>query len=125
MRFPSLLLRAAFIAALIVIFTLAMIPLPAALTMFSFQDKVEHCGAFAVLMLMGWAAWPLFRLRIAAGLLFYGALIEVCQAAFTTNRVGDPWDWLADSIGVALGLAALRWLEGVRSQGEEASAKSS
>lgn len=100
MRIPPPVFQVAFATATLVVFTLAMIPLPDELTVFSFQDKVEHGLSFLVLMLMGHAAWPLHARRIAGGLVAYGLLIEICQHTLTTNRVGDPWDWLADSLGV-------------------------
>jgi len=103
LRLPPLLLRGLFASALVAIFILAMIPLPEAFSMFSFQDKLEHCASFIVLMLMGWAGAPRHARSIAIGLVLYGLLIEVCQDQFTLNRVGDPWDLLADSIGVLIG----------------------
>ena len=109
LRFPPPVVRTAFALALVVIFWLAMIPLPEALTVFSFQDKVEHTGAFVLLTLMGVTGFPLRRTAVAAGLVAYGLLIEVCQHRFTTNRVGDPWDWLADSVGVFIGLRLAGW----------------
>ena len=33
------------------------------------------------------------------GLMVYGAAMEVAQS-FTAHRVGDPWDWLADAVGL-------------------------
>lgn len=104
LRLPPLLLRGLFVTALVTIFILAMIPLPEAFSVFSFQDKLEHCASFVVLMLMGWAGGPRHARPIAIGLVLYGLLIEVCQDQFTLNRVGDPWDLLADTVGVLIGL---------------------
>ena len=109
-RIPPFVVRSTFIVALVVIFALAMIPLPMVPMVVAFQDKVEHCGAFAVLMLMGWAGWPSRASRVAGGLVLYGLLIEVAQDQLTTNRVGDPLDWLADSLGIAIGLGLIRLL---------------
>lgn len=108
-RLPTLFVRCTFAVALAVIFWLAMIPLPEALTVFSFQDKVEHTLAFVLLALMGLSGFPQRRLTVAGGLVTYGLLIEVCQHTLTTNRVGDPWDWLADSVGVVIGLRLAGW----------------
>ena len=110
LRLPPLLLRSAFVVAVVVIFVLAMIPLTGMPVVFSFQDKVEHCVAFLVLMIMGWAAWPGRTVRIAGGLVAYGLLIEVAQSTLTATRVGDPWDWLADSVGVGIGWMLAKWL---------------
>jgi hypothetical protein len=65
----------------------------------SSQDKFEHAIAFLVLMLLGAGGWPGRGGRIAVGLSAYGLLIEICQHTLTTNRFGDPWDWVADRLG--------------------------
>lgn len=107
-RLSSFFLRSAFIVALVLIFVLAMIPQPVVPMVVDFQDKVEHCAAFAVLMLMGRAGWPTRAIRLGIGLIGYGVLIEVAQHTLTTNRIGDPLDVLADSVGVAIGLLLVR-----------------
>lgn len=107
LRASSRLIRSAFILALVVIFILAMIPLPEAITVFSFQDKVEHTGAFLVLMLLGGKGWPARLAGLFCGLVAYGLGIELCQHFFTANRVGDPWDLLADAFGAAAGYGLL------------------
>lgn len=109
-RLSPFVLRSAFVVALVVIFVLAMIPQPVVPTVVDFQDKFEHCTAFAVLMLMGWAGWPTRTIRLGIGLIGYGVLIEVAQHTLTTNRVGDPQDVLADSVGVVVGLLLVRQL---------------
>lgn len=101
------LVRSVFVIALITIFILAMIPLPEAITVFSFQDKVEHTGAFLVLMLLGGKGWPTGLAALFLGLVAYGLGIELCQHFFTANRVGDPWDLLADALGAAAGYGLL------------------
>ena len=98
----TIVLRAVFVAGLLVVFVLALLPVPLVVQVFSWQDKVEHMAAFAALMLLGGLAWPTSHWRVVAALLAYGAAIEAAQA-LTTWRVGDPWDWLADGLGVALG----------------------
>lgn len=105
---PATLSRVSFVVALVVIFTMAMIPLPEALNVFSFQDKLEHCAAFLILMLLGWSGWPNRLWSIAIGLLLYGVLIELAQHFFTLNRIGDPWDVVADSSGLIIGGGLIR-----------------
>lgn len=105
---PRAILRTGFGAALVVIFVLALIPLPDALNAFSFQDKLEHNAAFLILMLLGWSGWPAKPRQIAIGLFLYGILIELAQHYLTTNRVGDPWDVVADSTGLLLGWLVVR-----------------
>lgn len=71
-------------------------------------DKIEHSVGF-----MGMGLWfgALFRRQLLYVLLFlsiFGAVTEILQATLTTHRSGDPMDWLADTIGAALGLALVR-----------------
>lgn len=113
-----ILLRAAYFLALAAVFWLAVQPAPDIVVLFSWQDKVEHALLFLVLGVLGLAAWSTRPAAIVAGLLLYGAAMEVAQS-FTAFRIGDPWDWLADAIGTLAALAALRllprhWLTGAR-----------
>lgn len=102
----TLLLRALFLVALVSVFVLALWPLATVFQLVSWQDKVEHATAFAALMVLGGLAWPTARWRVGAGLLVYGAMIEAAQS-LTSWRVGDPQDWVADGLGVALGALIL------------------
>ncbi|NMG65303.1 hypothetical protein GPA19_10125 [Azoarcus indigens] len=106
-RFATV-LRLAFAAALVAVFVLALLPTPDLVQFVSWQDKIEHAGVFATLSLLGLAAWPQHAGRLALALLAYGAAIEIAQS-FTGYRMGDPWDWLADAVGVAVLLPALMW----------------
>lgn len=107
-RLPRPLLRGLFIAAVLVVFALTMMPLPEMTQVVSSQDKFEHAIAFFVLMLLGAGGWPERSGRVAVGLSAYGLMIEICQHTLTTNRFGDPWDWVADSAGVVLGWLLVR-----------------
>ena len=66
------------------------------------SDKIVHLAAFAAL------AFPLARTnRVSLLLVFIGAsafggLIELIQPTF--NRSADMGDWVADTIGVAIGI---------------------
>lgn len=107
-------LRGCFVLALIIIFILAMIPMAVVPEVVSFQDKLHHTAAFAVLMLLGRGGWPARTTALVVGLIGYGVLIEVCQHLLTANRVGEFRDVVADSLGVAIGWllgrsSALRW----------------
>ena len=84
LRLPQPLFRAAFVVAVILVFILTMMPLPAQISVVSNQDKFEHAIAFCVLMLTGWSGWPARAPRIAAGLVAYGRWR--CQA----NRRASP-----------------------------------
>ena len=93
------LLRFVFVVSLLAVFWLALLPAPDVVKLVSWQDKIEHAVLFAGLALLALAAWPQQPLAIALGLLVYGAAMEVAQS-FTTHRFGDPWDWLADAVGL-------------------------
>jgi VanZ family protein len=41
---------------------------------------------------------------VCLGLSLYGGLMEVLQSTLTTTRRGDALDWLADTLGIVLGL---------------------
>ncbi|MFT4257417.1 MAG: VanZ family protein [Pseudoxanthomonas sp.] len=71
------------------------------------SDKLEHMLAF---FLLSASAVQLYATRhvlifVAIGLLLLGIGIEWAQGAFTADRAADPFDFLADAIGVALGMA--------------------
>lgn len=93
------LLRVLFGVALIGAFWLALMPVAPMAKLFSWQDKIEHALLFAGLALLAIAAWPGRALTIASGLLVYGAAMEFAQAT-TAYRQGDPFDWLADAVGL-------------------------
>jgi VanZ family protein len=71
-------------------------------------DKVAHLVAFLILSVTGSLAFERHK-SVILGLAFYGALIEVLQANYTLTRSGDPYDWLADlvGIGICFGVIAL------------------
>lgn len=103
---PCHVLRPAFIAALIVVFALALTPVPDGLMLFSWQDKLEHLLVFLGLYLLGISAWPGRPGTIGVSLVLYGAAMEIAQSA-TVHRYGDKWDWTADCIGIAAGMLAI------------------
>lgn len=90
-------------------------------------DKLAHLAAFATLAASLDFAWarttrrqPTHRrhLCIFAITCLFGALDEWHQS-FVPGRVASAWDWAADSIGAALGLAAA-CLPGLRGRSLEA-----
>lgn len=73
-------------------------------------DKIGHMFAYGVLST--WAVM-IFRsrrqwLRSAVALLALGIAIEFAQGALTAYRTADPYDALADAVGITLGLC-LAW----------------
>jgi VanZ family protein len=73
---------------------------------FDFYDKAQHGLMFTVLTVAGLMAYPQRVKTVVWGLVFYGGLMEVLQSTLTTTRHGDWFDWLADSVGIAVGLGA-------------------
>jgi len=72
-------------------------------------DKVVHLALFAALAMTGrWAG--IGRRVLAAGLIGYAAVSEVLQALTPLNRSGSVADWVADAVGILLGLALGEWL---------------
>lgn len=74
-------------------------------------DKVEHALAFLVLAAAAVQlfATPRALLRAGAWLLLLGVGIEFAQGALTPDRSADPFDVVADTIGILLGLATV-WM---------------
>jgi VanZ family protein len=79
------------------------------------SDKTDHVLGFAALSATGLLALaPRWRsaAMVSAGMLAYGALIELLQTQ-VPGRSGEVADAVADAAGIALGLvvvAGFRWL---------------
>lgn len=73
---------------------------------FDFYDKAQHVLMFAALTMAGVLAYPQRVKTTVWGLVFYGGLMEVLQSLLTTTRHGNWFDWLADGVGIAVGLGA-------------------
>ena len=70
------------------------------------SDKLEHALAFFVLAASAVQLYARPRLRVVGiGLLLLGVAIEVAQGALTVDRSADPFDVMADAVGIALGMA--------------------
>ncbi|SNR84840.1 VanZ family protein [Blastococcus mobilis] len=68
-------------------------------------DKLVHAGLFALLALTGrWAG--IGRSSLGVLLVFYAALSEVFQGMAPLDRSASVADWIADVVGVLLGLLA-------------------
>jgi VanZ family protein len=71
-------------------------------------DKLVHGALFLGLALTGlWAG--IGRSVLGAGLIGYAAVSEVIQGLAPLNRSASVADWLADVVGVLLGLAVWVW----------------
>jgi VanZ family protein len=104
--------QAAFWAAAIAVFILAVVPAPRAPRLFEW-DKAEHFLAFYVLALFAAAAFPRRPLIVLALCLsVFGGVIELVQALPLVGRDSDVWDWVTDTVaaGAALiPLVVLKW----------------
>lgn len=74
------------------------------------SDKVEH---FLTYVLLAFGAVQLFATRRALwlaglGLVALGVGIEFAQGAFTIDRSADPFDALANTLGVLAGMSFVR-----------------
>ncbi|PPV08872.1 hypothetical protein XBLMG947_0480 [Xanthomonas bromi] len=98
------------IAAIVVVIAVCLGPPPEIPELPDNSDKGEHFLTFALLC---WGAVQLFARRraqlvAAIGLVGLGIGIEIAQGALTTNRSADPYDALADTLGILAGLC-LAW----------------
>ncbi len=92
-------------AAVLAVIVVCLIP-PPPLALPQNSDKVEHFLAYFVL---AGSAVQLFATRralwaVAIGLVLMGVGIEWLQGALTETRMADPFDALANSIGVVAGM---------------------
>ncbi len=75
-----------------------------------YWDKVQHIAVFTLLTTAACLAFPQKTAWITAGLLSYGALIEVLQSLLTITRMASVGDWLADATGVVVLVVTHRML---------------
>ncbi|MCV3205774.1 hypothetical protein OHD62_05515 [Mesorhizobium sp. YC-39] len=74
------------------------------------HDKLDHAVAFAVLVTIGYFAWPKHRGKLTFLLILTGAAIEVVQGLQMIGRDRDAWDWAADCVGMGVGLQIGSWI---------------
>jgi VanZ family protein len=79
----------------------------------TFNDKIEHAGAYALLMLWFGGLYPRARHPwIAVALLALGIALDLLQG-LTETRSLEALDILADAVGLAIGLSlSMTVLEG-------------
>jgi VanZ family protein len=86
------------------------------------SDKLEHTIGYVALTLWFAGVYPRSRyLHIAIGMFMFGLIIEYLQGAMQLGRSRDYHDVIANSIGIAIGLAAgwlglERWAEWIESK---------
>ncbi len=76
----------------------------------AYWDKLQHMLVFMMLLLLGANAY-LHKYYLAIGLMLYGAIIEVLQSMFTLTRHASIDDWLADVVGICMGLLIFALLQ--------------
>jgi len=105
------LLRLAFWCAAVFAFVMAVLPHPPVVPGDP-SDKVQHMIAFAVLTVLGSAAYPGLRpVMLALCLCVFGAVIEVVQLIPALGRDSDVRDWIADTLAVVVMLVVVQlWL---------------
>ena len=77
------------------------------------QDKFGHMGVFSLLSVLLYWGWvhqhgiAFFQKHIVWKVIaicaVYGILLEVMQGTLTADRMFDPYDALANTIGAAIG----------------------
>ena len=98
-----------FLVALIVVYIVAILPQDIAPSVPELSDKTHHLLAFMVLGLLLQLA---YKINVWHGLLIlvgFGVFIEASQY-FTSSRVAECKDVLADFIGSFLGLKLYKYL---------------
>lgn len=73
-------------------------------------DKLIHASGYALLAVLAVGLFAPGRARwlALAWLLVLGGLIEIAQGLWAVNRAADPWDLLANSLGIALAAIVFR-----------------
>lgn len=97
--------RIAFWVAVIVSYIAAIVPTPASPDPTGW-DKANHMLAFLTMAVLAGPAYPRVRIAVlAAGLVAFGALIEITQMIPSLGRDAELADWIVDSAAVCAGLA--------------------
>lgn len=89
--------------SLVLITVMALVPVADVPEMFNLWDKIQHALAFSTLALTGSIAFSKHIKPLYCGLVLYGISIEIMQTVFTTTRVGEFSDVVADILGLLIG----------------------
>jgi len=93
-------------SAVLAVVVVCLVPPPPLPPLPENSDKLEH---FAAYFLLAAGAVQLFRrgrvlLAVGVALVAMGVCIEFAQGALTETRSADPFDALANTVGVSVGL---------------------
>ena len=86
---------------------LSLVPGDQVPSVLNFWDKAQHALGFAALAFLGLLAYPGRLPNLMVGLALFGVSIECAQWA-TGWRQGDWQDWVADCVGMMVGVMAWR-----------------
>jgi hypothetical protein len=107
-----------FAAALLFTLVMAWMPHPPSVP-YHEEDKAWHVIAFVTLSLLAWLAFPAAPLaRIGERLSFLGAVIEVVQNIPALHRDCDVYDWIAETIAIAVTLAIVAAIRRTRARAQ-------
>ena len=104
-----------FAAAVGVILVICILP-ESALPKAPLWDKLEHSLAWATLTIIGISLSPRRWKAIALFALGLGLAVEVIQAIAPTGRQGDWRDFLADAVGVLIGVRVMQIVQKIRAR---------
>ncbi|MDZ4374335.1 MAG: hypothetical protein U1C74_23335 [Phenylobacterium sp.] len=116
-RFPRPLRLCLYALACAILLALCLWPTPE-LPQAPGGDRLHHVVAWFILTVAGYALAPNRLIAIPVFALVFGAFVEVAQGLAPTGRHTDFPDFIADAIGVGLGVMAFlavrrmapRWL---------------
>lgn len=76
-------------------------------------DKLQHALAYAFLAVWFTGIFPRAQFwTVALGLAGLGLALEFMQHVMQFGRYGDPWDALANAVGIGAGVALGAWRTG-------------
>ncbi|KRG68381.1 hypothetical protein [Pseudoxanthomonas dokdonensis] len=97
------------LAAVTTVIVLSLVPPPPLPPLPSGSDKLEHFSAYFLLAAGAVQLFARPRVVCACGLalVLMGVALEFAQGAYTSTRMQDGWDAVANSIGVIAGIATV------------------